>query len=95
MRKNISSSSSWEDIVRYSRAVKIENIIEVSGTAVSNGRKIAGIDNEYEQTKFIIKKIETALFEAGASLKDVVRTRIYVKNTGKLWLKLIEKYFVK
>lgn len=80
MRKNISSSSSWEDIVGYSRAVKIENIIEVSGTAVSNGRKIAGKDNEYEQTKFIIKKIETALVEPDASLKDIVRTRICVKN---------------
>lgn len=80
MRKNISSNSPYESIVGYSRAVKIGNIIEVSGTVASDGSKVVGKDNEYEQTKFIIKKIETALVDAGASLMDVVRTRIYVKN---------------
>lgn len=80
MRKNIYSASSWEDIVGYSRAVKIGNTIEVSGTVASDGTGFVGKNNEYEQTKFILRKIEKTLTDAGASLKDVIRTRIYVKN---------------
>jgi enamine deaminase RidA (YjgF/YER057c/UK114 family) len=82
-RQNISSGAKWEDIVGYSRAVRIGNIIEVTGTAAVDGDSIISKGIPYEQTKFIINKIETALKEAGAGLKDVIRTRIYVTDISK------------
>lgn len=82
-RINISSGSPWEDVVGYSRAVRIGNIVEVSGTtAVENGAVI-GLHDYYAQTKFILEKIEKALKEAGSEMKDVVRTRIYVCDISK------------
>lgn len=83
MRKIISSGSKWENIVGYSRAVKVGNIIEVSGTVASDGANLVGKDDAYLQTKFILNKIESALKEAGATLNDVVRTRIYVKDISR------------
>ncbi|NWF88475.1 MAG: RidA family protein [Ignavibacteriaceae bacterium] len=80
MRKNILSGAKWENIVGYSRAVRLGNIIEVSGTVSADGDLIIGKNDEYEQTKFILKKIENSLIQAGAAITDVVRTRIYVKN---------------
>ena len=82
-RINISSGVKWEDIVGYSRAVRIGNIIEVSGTAPVDGDKIIGIGDAYEQTKFCLQKIEKALIEAGATLEDVVRTRMFVTDISK------------
>jgi enamine deaminase RidA (YjgF/YER057c/UK114 family) len=82
-RKNISSGAKWEEIVGYSRAVRIENIIEVAGTTASEGDKIIAPGNAYEQTKYIIQKIERALNEAGATLSDVVRTRMFVTDISK------------
>jgi enamine deaminase RidA (YjgF/YER057c/UK114 family) len=79
-RINISSGSPWEDIVGYSRAVRLGNIIEVAGTTAVDGDQLVGEGNVYEQTKFILHKIEKALQAAGASLQDVVRTRIYVTD---------------
>lgn len=79
-RKNISSNTKWEDIVGYSRAVRVGNIIEVAGTTAVDRDEVVGIDNPYEQTKFIFQKIEKALIEAGASMEDVVRTRMFVTN---------------
>ncbi len=79
-RKNISSNTKWEDIVGYSRAVRVGNIIEVAGTTAVDGEEVIGVGNPYEQTKFIFQKIEKALIEAGASIKDVVRTRMFVTN---------------
>ena len=80
-RINISSGAKWEDIVGYSRAVRIGNIIEVAGTtAVDEDGQLIGLDNPYEQTKFILAKIEKALIVAGATLKDVIRTRIFVTD---------------
>jgi enamine deaminase RidA (YjgF/YER057c/UK114 family) len=77
-RINISSGAPWEDIVGYSRAVRIGNTIEVAGTtAVENGVVLCKNDAA-GQTDIILKKISVALEQAGASLKDVVRTRIYV-----------------
>ena len=82
-RINISSNTKWEDIVGYSRAVKVGNIIEVSGTtAVSNG-EVVGKGSFYEQAKFVFQIIENALKQAGASLKDVVRTRTFVTDISK------------
>ena len=83
-RKNISSGAKWEDIVGYSRAVKVGNIIEVAGTTAVEDGKVIGDNDAYAQTKFIIKKIEKALIEAGATLNDVVRTRMFVTDM-KRW----------
>jgi enamine deaminase RidA (YjgF/YER057c/UK114 family) len=84
-RTNYSSGAKWEDIVGYSRAVRIGNTIEVTGTvAVDDNSQLVGGDNAYEQTKFIIQKIEKVLQRAGASLKDVVRTRMFVTDI-KRW----------
>ena len=83
-RINYSSGAKWEDIVGYSRAVKIGNIIEVTGTvAAGDDSKLVGGGNAYEQTKFIIQKIEKVLKKAGASLKDVVRTRMFVTDISR------------
>lgn len=80
MRTQIGSGSRWEDIVGYSRAVKVGNIIEVTGTTSMNGDMLVGEGNVYEQTKFIFQKIEKALQLLGSSLNDVVRTRMFVTN---------------
>ncbi len=80
MRQQIGSGSPWEDIVGYSRAVKVGNIIEIAGTTAMDGELLVGKDDVYEQTKFILKKIEKALKQLGSSLNDVVRTRMFVTN---------------
>ena len=83
-RINISSGAKWEDIVGYSRAVRVGNMIEVAGTtAVDERGEIVGLNNPYEQTKYALAKIEKALIEAGASMKDVVRTRMFVTDISK------------
>jgi len=76
----ISSGTKWEDIVGYSRAVRIGNIIEVAGTTAMDGDQLIGKDDMYAQSKFIFQKIEKALQEADASIADVVRTRMYVTD---------------
>jgi Putative translation initiation inhibitor, yjgF family len=83
-RINLSSGAKWEDIIGYSRAVKVGNIIEVSGTAaVDKNSEIVGLNNPYEQTKFILSKIESSLQSLGSSMKDVIRTRIFVVNINQ------------
>lgn len=83
MRQNISSNTIWEDKIGYSRAVRVGNIIEVSGTTAVDGYRLIGQGNIYEQTKFIFLKIEKALKEAGAEMKDIVRTRMYVTDISQ------------
>jgi enamine deaminase RidA (YjgF/YER057c/UK114 family) len=80
MKQLISSGSPWEDVVGYSRAVKIGNIVEVAGTTAMNGEELVGRGDMYAQTVYIFKKIEKALHEAGATMNDVVRTRMYVTD---------------
>ena len=80
MRQQIGSGSPWEDIVGYSRAIKVGNIIEVAGTTAVDGETVVGRGDVYKQTMFIFSKIDKALQQLGGSLKDVVRTRMFVTN---------------
>ena len=79
-RISVSSGTIWENKIGYSRAVRIGNLIEVSGTAAVDRDRIIAPGDPYQQTRFIIQKIERAIEEAGGSLTDVIRTRIYVTN---------------
>ncbi len=83
-RENFSSATKWEAIIGYSRAVKIGNTVEVTGTVAMNDENaLVGSDDAYAQTKFIIQKIEKILQQAGASLHDVVRTRMFVTDISR------------
>ena len=80
-RKNISSGSKWEPVIGYSRAVRVGNHISVSGTTGSDANgKVSG--DTYAQTKQALENIATALTQAGATLENVVRTRIYMTDIG-------------
>ena len=88
-RLRISSGTAWEDVVGYSRAVRIGNVVEVAGTtAVDEHGHVVGAGDPAEQTRYILNKIKAALHSAGAQLTDVVRTRIeavhrYLSTGGK------------
>ncbi|MEJ7738862.1 MAG: RidA family protein [Chitinophagaceae bacterium] len=83
-RINYASGARWEEIIGYSRAVKVGNIVEVTGTvAVDENDQVVGKGNGYEQARYVLHKIEKVLERAGASLKDVVRTRMYVTDISR------------
>ncbi|MBZ0180466.1 MAG: RidA family protein [Ignavibacterium sp.] len=80
-RKNYTTKTKWEDLVGYSRAVKVGNQIFISGTtSVDDAGNVIGKNDAYEQTKFILQKIAFVLRDLESSLNDVVRTRMFVTN---------------
>lgn len=80
-RQRISSGTHWEDIVGYSRAVRVGNVVEVAGTtAVDEQGQVVGVGDPAAQTTYILNKIRRALNAASATLADVVRTRMFVTD---------------
>ena len=79
-RQNVSTGGPWEGKIGYSRAVRVGQSVQVSGTTAMTGVGLVGKDDPYAQTMQALKSIEAALVQAGASIADVVRTRIYMAN---------------
>jgi enamine deaminase RidA (YjgF/YER057c/UK114 family) len=82
-RINVSSGSPWEDVVGYSRAVRVGNFIEISGTTAVDGQNVIGVNDMYLQTQFILEKLNETLQQCGGDLKDVVRTRMFITDIGQ------------
>ena len=84
MRKKITTGTSWENQVGYSRAVRVDNRVFVAGTTATDpSGQLVGKNDAYEQTKQILRNITSALEAAGASIEDVVRTRIFVTDISQ------------
>src|SRR5690242_3426736 len=86
-----SSGAPWENVVGYSRAVRVNNVIEISGTTAVDGDTIIGKNDVYEQAVFILNKIKKTLEDAGSRMKDVVRSRMYVTDISQ-WEKVAKAH---
>lgn len=97
MKTKLSSSAVWENIVGYSRAVKVGNLIEIAGTASVKDGEVIHSHDPYLQARYIIQIIENALKQLDSSLEDVIRTRIYLRHVDD-WPKVAKahgEYFLK
>ncbi|MDE3212032.1 MAG: RidA family protein [Bacteroidota bacterium] len=82
-RQLISSGAKWESVVGYSRAIRVGNLIEISGTTATDGDRVQAAGDVYGQTVYILEKIRQVLQEAGSRLEDVIRTRMYVTDISQ------------
>jgi len=82
-RKIFSSGAKWEDIVGYSRAVQVGNHLEISGTVATDANGVVAKGDFYQQTRFILEKIQNVLHQSGFTLADVVRTRMFVTDISR------------
>ncbi|UKS30243.1 RidA family protein [Paenibacillus sp. HWE-109] len=82
-RTRVFTGSPWEPLVGYCRAIRVGDRIEVAGTTAMQNGEVVGVGNAYEQARFVLATIEQALQELGASLSDVIRTRMYVTDISQ------------
>jgi len=82
-RQNFTTGSPWEDIIGYCRAVKVGNTIEIAGTTAAKDEQGNAINGLYNQTKAILDKLAVVLKDAGSSVEDVVRTRMFLTNISQ------------
>lgn len=84
MRQKVRSGTKWEEKIAYSRAMKVGNLVVVSGTtAVDAEGNVVGENDMYAQSKFVLQKVLKALEQCGATAKDVIRTRIFLTDIGR------------